>query len=164
MNNRETHATGIERCDFSRYELMSLTPATGFVAVYAQDDADGSASLYEMPVDAIGLARVTTHFHQRANGWKGSLQYKEPETEVEPVCLILAEGSWEICNQSSNFAGLARAGDDITQAISHLDGDYLARLRPTAQNETGPTSGIVEPVESSITLTTNGNNEHGKAI
>ena len=33
-----------------------------------------------------------------------------------------------------------------------------------ARNGTGPTSAIVEPVESAITSTTNGVNEHGKAV
>ena len=165
LNNREAHAAGYKRWTSRRYELMSLTPVTGYVAVFVQDADDGAAYLETESVDAVGLANVTTHFHELPPGWKTSREHRERETEVEPVTLILMDGGWEICEEAFNFAGLARSGNDITKVNSQLNYSYLKRLRPNAQKKADESVAADSPaVNSTINPQSNGEKNHGPTV
>lgn len=117
------------------YELISVTITDAFAAVYAvhadpatPQTADSPVTLEAMPVDAIGVAKRTVRHFRRAASHGTCDSYKDVPDGTEVVGLDLFDGSWLICQEDGNFAGMIRRGDDPSQAIDCLDPAYFPRL------------------------------------
>lgn len=112
-----------------RYEVVSFVLTDKFVAVYASEAPDGFVDLYSVPLDALGVARVTEEKVVR-HGAKGTPQSSGVSGKfTEIVGLILDEGEWCLANDCRDFAGLAKVGADINACTSHLRGDLCDKLR-----------------------------------
>ena len=84
------------------YELLSVTPVSGLLAVMNDDwTVPGKLSLFTIPLVAIGLAEVVEETYEALDSKPGDA-YRTPkllETEQQPnevVGVILCEGSFEI--------------------------------------------------------------------
>lgn len=119
---------GYDHWIYNHYELLQIIPVKPgeFLAVYAGDKKDdGTCEVFGSAVDALALARVTTKHMRRR---KGAAPIKSPaeqefadDVEVHVVALGLSDGYWHICQDSANFAGLCRDGEDIYEAHGCLD-------------------------------------------
>lgn len=118
------------RWEQKTYELLSFQLTTEFVAVFAEIAADGFTDLFSTPIQALGLARVTTAFFEWSTGPNSRpQQYQAARAENVPVGLRLADGYWEIVQQSDNFAGIAGIYADISTATGELDRGKYKNLR-----------------------------------
>ncbi len=115
-----------QRWQAKTYELLSFQLTSEFVAVFAEPAADGLVDLYSHPIQAIGLAKITTQFLERRHGVQ-PWEYQPTEVATELVGLQLNEGYWHIVQQCDNFAGIAGIYDDINTATGELD---CSRYRP----------------------------------
>jgi hypothetical protein len=99
-----------------------------YLAVWADEAADGSVELNAAPIQALGVARgIRKTYEQREGQQVPSVVRTDHATDI--VGLELKEGYWTVINESENFAGLCRKGEDIYQAIGCLNGDYRGRLK-----------------------------------
>ena len=100
------------------YELLSFQLTEKYSAVFGSDS--GTA---ERLLDAIGLAKVTTHYRQRAKGSVTTTATREPTTKNELVGLFLDDnGEWVIANDRAFFLGICDANatdDDVWQIAKH---------------------------------------------
>lgn len=116
------------------YDLLNFTPTRDFVAVVAEEADDGFLDLQSSPLDGIGVARVTSRaICFKEPGKPGRYSDDEPEQYNVVVGLELLNGKWEIVNELSSFAGIARAGEDVSTVTAELDGKYMDRLRKVNQ-------------------------------
>jgi hypothetical protein len=114
----------------TEYKVLSFQLTRDFVAVFAEEAPDGLVDLEAQSIDAVGVARVTRRmFLVDESGAEVIGHEREPDVITDVVGLWLADGYFQIVNESSNFAGLARVGDDISQATGCLEGSLLRRLR-----------------------------------
>ena len=108
--------------DRESYELISVQMVADLDAVYAIKNDDGTYCLQSWPIDALGMARVTTTRHL------GRTKLFDRDDGTKIVGLELSEGYWHICDECDNFAGLVKRGDDIWEATGCLSlGDYPLR-------------------------------------
>src|SRR5262249_32010590 len=95
------------------WEPLQLVLTRDFVAVFAEKDADGTF-LWSHPIDALAVCRVIETV------WWGDTKVSRT-VRREVGALSLQEGVWHVEQESDNFAGLCRVGDDIRQATGELD-------------------------------------------
>lgn len=110
---------------FDEYEILQVIQCTGIQAVYAQEDEanPGKFRLEGGPIELLAVAKKTTTFLEKAKDAPIATRWrkcKDAEVENVIVGLELIDGSFEVCNEASNFAGYCRDGDDITKATAHL--------------------------------------------
>ncbi len=129
----------MHRWQYDSYEVLNITPCTGYLAVWAVDCEDGSGEceMWSHPVDALSVARVTTTFLERPFGSsKVGVEYAQREVRNKIVGLELLDGWFDVVQDADNFAGLCREGDDIQQMDGCLKPKYHERLRkPPATTE-----------------------------
>ncbi len=127
---------GTHRWINTDYELLSVIPISGYLAVYAHDvdetNRSGAYTLRGQKIDAIGLAKVVESHCKGRYGRDGLMQViatKSDEAFNDVVGLILAGGMFQIVNDDDNFAGLCREGDDVSLVDGYLSYDYCKRER-----------------------------------
>jgi hypothetical protein len=130
-----------ERREHRSFEILQFQLTNDFVAVYADKAEDGFVDLDAIPVQAIGLAKLTTKYLERTSEKAKWEEWSEPEFRNEMVGLELDEGSWHVSNESENFAGICKSGSDITKAIGELIGKYHGKFRCREQE-------VISPFES----------------
>jgi hypothetical protein len=99
------------------YEVLSLCPANGVMAVYA-DDVEGGYELRPEPLTHIAVASCIEKIFE-----DGHLVDELKHNTV--VGVDFSEGYMQICNDAANFAGLLEPGQDIYKATGGLRGRYL---------------------------------------
>lgn len=111
----------LEQWETESFEIISISPADGLLAVYAEEDPDnpGFHILKSYPVHFIGVARVTTKYWAREQNRGPAMVGTEIHKRV--VGIDLSDGYFTPCDEASNFSGIARAGDDIRNAIGMLN-------------------------------------------
>jgi hypothetical protein len=113
MNERiEKLESMFDECE--AYEILSLCPANGVMAVYA-DDVEGGYELKAEPLTHIAVAScIKRRFenHQLVS---------EFELENTVVGIDFSDGYMQICNEAFNFAGLLQPGQDIERATGSLN-------------------------------------------
>lgn len=121
----------MKRVSFDSYELLQIAPVSGVEAIYAvAQEVDGSAILDSWPIDAIGVAKVTTRYFEYPDVYDGtSREYKKPTFSREVVGLQLNEGWYSVCNEADNFAGLMKTGQNREDSAGCLDREKYT-LRP----------------------------------
>jgi hypothetical protein len=102
------------------YSLRQVILTDDYVAVLAEEEADGSLSLYALPLQALALADVVARTYERREG-EGRVLVREEPQPMDIVGLELSEGYWEVVNDYGSFAGLCRKGEDIYQATGCLN-------------------------------------------
>jgi hypothetical protein len=101
-------------------------PVENHEAVFADKQADGSCRLISNPIDLLALANATTKW------WRGHPgKVYDTHTERVVVGVEMVEGTFQICQEADNFAGLCRAGDDISRATWFLKPEYKRLLEPS---------------------------------
>jgi hypothetical protein len=86
------------------------------------DDAPGKYRLISEPLHAVGVAKVTREIRNRI----GVIRSDE-STEIVALELC-SDGTWYVCEEASNYAGMCPVGEDISAVTSNLGGDYLNNL------------------------------------
>lgn len=128
MSNRNSTDTKRRRWDVTTYSVRQITLTDDYLAVWADDAADGSAFLTTTPIQALGVARATRKtFEQREGEPRATVVSTERYTEI--VGLVLLEGYWDVVNEWCNFAGLCRKGEDIYKATGCLAYEFSRRLK-----------------------------------
>jgi hypothetical protein len=117
-----------KRWESKTYELLNFQLTDAFVAVFGELAADGFTDLHSYPIQAIGLAKVTTQFLECWPGGK-PWEYKPAEAENAIVGLNLNDGYWHIAQECENFAGIAGVHDDIREATGELNCMKYRKLR-----------------------------------
>lgn len=121
----------VEKWTQITYELLSFQLTDQFVAVFAEVADDGLTDLFPLPLDAIGLARITTRFVEGVRGIDGHWRETEdPDIYNNLVGLQLEDGYWLIANEWDNFSGIAKAGAQIADTHGCLDRNNFRKLRP----------------------------------
>jgi hypothetical protein len=106
----------IERVE-EHYEVLSLCPANGVMAVFA-DDVEGG---YELRADPLTHLAVASCVEKTFEDERLVAEVKYNTVVGVDFC----EGYMQICNEDCNFAGLLEPGQDIERAIGELRGRYL---------------------------------------
>ena len=122
MQNDES----VVRWKFDEFEILQVIQCSDVLAVYAIQ-AGAHPEKYKLeswPIHFLAVAKVTTRFMERpkdADTTVISRERKSPEVCTAVVGLELSDGSFEVCNEASNFAGYCMKGDDISEACYYLD-------------------------------------------
>ncbi len=119
----------IVRWKITEYEILSFELTDKFVAVFADKADDGLTDLFEEPIQAIGLAKVTTKFAEGVRGKGVSRYVDEPDVINELIGMQLEYGYWHIVNDVSNFSGVMKVGGDIAAATGCLNRNEFKTLR-----------------------------------
>lgn len=111
-----------------KFKLQSFELTDKYYAVLATHfPGQVEHELYYTPVQAIGLATITSStYRAQPEGDPPRLLSTWEETRL--VGLELEGGVLTIIDECSNFAGLAREGDDIYECQDSLEGSY--RIKP----------------------------------
>jgi hypothetical protein len=111
------------------YEIIQLVPVTGYCAVYAFDAEDGSGGLVlgVKPIAALALAKVEEKVCHSPGVCSPARRIPNEIVGVE----LSEDGSFEICQESCNFAGLCREGEDFSECYAYLAPDMIDRLQET---------------------------------
>lgn len=97
------------------FEVLGVCPATNLKALYAvpSDKQKGYFRLECQDVDFVATVKVTEKWYSGNDG----LQI-QPTRVVQAVNRVvgldLSEGYFTVCDEASNFIGLIREGQDIT--------------------------------------------------
>lgn len=119
----------VVRWSMTDYEILSFELTAQFVAVFAEKGDDGITDLFSEPIQAIGLAKVTTQHVEGIRGKGVMRDIDEPDIRNELIALQLRDGYWQIANDASNFSGVAKVGDDISTATGYLNRMEYRTLR-----------------------------------
>lgn len=131
------------RWEVTSHTLRQIVLTDDYLAVFTQDEPDGSLSLHAEPVQALAVARaVTTTYEHREGERRPDELWKEHATEV--VGLELTKGYWQVVNEMCNFAGLCRKGEDIYRVTGCVRAGDLSRIKRPAARPEG-TDGAPEP-------------------
>lgn len=118
---------GYDRWQYDEYEILQVIPASGYVAVFCEDDG----SFVSEPVRLLALCEVTTHYLERRiedrEKWILGKPYRDPETERKVTPLLLGGGSFCIAAEMNNYAGTCMEGDDIDKADGCLRLDLFEK-------------------------------------
>lgn len=117
-----------QQWDSKTYELLSFQLTSEFVAVFAEMAGDGLVDLYSHPIQAIGLAKLTTKYYARRSGGS-AVECRPAQTYNALVGLQLNDGYWHIVQECENFAGIAGVHADISEATGELDWMKYGKLR-----------------------------------
>lgn len=109
------------------YTLLSVTPTTDFVAVYADKE---TGELWSDSIDAIGVAQVERKKYVWYDGSRPPKVVEGPHYGSEVVALELSEGGWHICNEAYNYCGMCRRGADIRKVTWSMHRDIENSLKP----------------------------------
>src|SRR5262249_8430855 len=77
----------------NHYDLTQITLTQEFVGVWAEEQPDGSCTLFSQVLDGVGLARCESVLYERA-GEHGSRKVKSDDQGHVIVGLELYEGEW----------------------------------------------------------------------
>jgi len=117
--------------DYKVIQLILDVPSK-YKAVWAlpdiENDAHGPHHLEAHEIEALGVAEVTATTYRRP---KGSLQLATVEDIMKYsriVVLELRDGNWEVANESSNFSGIMKDGQEVGDCIHDLHSIYRALL------------------------------------
>lgn len=118
---------------YSDYRILQIMPGDGYLVVYAMEK-DGKTYLESRPCEMLAVVDVTTVDYRRHKSAKLS-DYEEIEKNEssDVAALCLSGGWWEVCNQDSNYAGMCRVGEDISEVTGYLTRDYLKKLEDSKQ-------------------------------
>lgn len=107
-----------------RFELLSITPVTGWQAVFAQESEkhEGKFYLFSGPVYMMGVAKVLI------DTYVDDVCVKTDDGGNQIVALTHDDGYFEIADDAENFAGVCRDGEDIYEATRNLSSNYTKNL------------------------------------
>ncbi len=116
---------------FNTFELLSFELTDGFMAVFAEVASDGITDLTAYPLQAIGLAKVTTHRVK-----DGDIS-TDSDTHNDLVGPMLEDGVWDFANDCANFAGVMKVGGNVYAARGSLNrSEYkILRVNPESHDE-----------------------------
>jgi hypothetical protein len=109
----------VKRSSVTHYDPQQIVLTDDYQAVYTQEEADGSLSLYSRPVLALAVARETRIVRELREGDEVP-QVVRRDVSMVVVGMVLVDGYWSAVNECDNFAGLCRNGDDIYRATGCL--------------------------------------------
>lgn len=138
MESENMTGSKIVEWDVKDFELLSFETTDAFVAVFAEIAQDGITDLFAEPIDALGLAKVTTRHFEGIPARMYSRETGEPDTENELIGLQLQDGCWYIVNDASNFSGIAKRGANINSATGRLNRQIYKTLRHESPNAKNP--------------------------
>lgn len=127
---------------YTEYDIQQVCETDKYCAVYAVEAEEGNRGgplkLISFPLLAIGVASVKRYSNTILSPGKiANNSTTLDETTTQVVGLLFAEGGFEVCNEASNFAGLALVGEDISKVTWFLDSDQMSRLLATSTGEGG---------------------------
>jgi hypothetical protein len=114
------------------YEILSLSPANGISAVYAEEsiESPGFYTLVTRPLTHIAIASVVARTYAVIDG-KSELQ-REVKEPNDVVGVDFISGWANVSVSDSNFAGLLMPGGDIQEAATNLGAEYPLVKTPSA--------------------------------
>ncbi len=117
---------GFEFWDRDTFHIRQLFPGSGFQVVYSMEK-DGDYELVSYPCEMLAVAKVVTKTYRRPKGSDEAGAVVKKRKSMQVVALELAEGYWQVCNDSANFAGIKRVHDNIDEATGCLNVAYYPK-------------------------------------
>lgn len=114
------------------FDIRQLVLTEKYDAVFCSSEGE----LYAYQLDGMAVAQVVTTEYSCSgrdkSGYPLNRQSRVIATEHQIVGVSLGESGWNVCEESINFSGYVRHGEDpnmTESATSHLQGEYYEKRR-----------------------------------